>query len=124
MPAAFIDDGYSVTETIPALANCYDEQIVTFRPVTSSEIAQYQTELRKAGDDEARERDAVCKLLASKIVSWDLKTSKGEDVPVNAQTLGQLVPTFFWAVFKLIFRAANGPEKDDALKNSPGGSGY
>ena len=125
MPSAFIDDGYSETETIPAVNGIHGPHVITFRPITSGEIARYESRMRVAGEDELKQRDATSELLASKLIEWDIMDSTGTPVKIEPKNLLNLRPLFFWKLFELCARGLAIPKEPDKkesdLKNSPPG---
>jgi hypothetical protein len=107
MPAAYIDDGYTETELVPAQDGLYPAQTITFRPFTKGEIGQYISDLRRAGDDEDAVGKVAGKWLSQKLVSWDLRDSQNEVVKIAPDTVLRLHPRFFDACWGFIMRRLN-----------------
>ena len=101
MPSPFIDDGYTIETTIPAVAGKWDDVAITFRPMTVDE--ESIVFVRKSNNPLATTTryyaEAFAGDLASrtpaKLLSWDLKDRSGKVVPITSENLTKLTTEFF-----------------------------
>ena len=117
MPAAFIDDGFTLTETIPA---CHRHPAVEieFRPLTRREfdrhnsrlVAYYNRQERafSDGDPDAAEKasDEVDNLtfilVANRLVSWDVTNGNGSKVEINKENLERVDRELMSRIYDMI----------------------
>lgn len=101
MLSAFIDDGYNRDGVIKAEPRVWPQINFTYRPMTSSESVEHQVKAKNL--DDVAWHKLLCQSLAGKLVSWDVKTRKGESVaisPENIQSLLQPVVLRLWQIVR------------------------
>jgi hypothetical protein len=119
MPSAYIDDGYSLTKTIPAVDGVHDEVVFSYRPITLADVSRYNHQLATLPESE---HDAmIAGLLAGKIISWNLRASDNSPVPVSTAAMLMVLPVVFWAIFKACFRGTHSGDLEENAKNLPAG---
>lgn len=84
----FIDDGYVEGAYICAEPLVYPALRFEYRPLLQEEQYAYWKQTERLKDMELRK--AAADLIAKKLVSWDLKTSKGEPVKIEQANLIRL----------------------------------
>ncbi|MGL6094459.1 MAG: hypothetical protein ACRC7O_01490 [Fimbriiglobus sp.] len=69
-----IDDGYTLTETIPAGAK-YGGLSITYRPATASQVRAY---IQKPGDTPDKWIDKAAALIDAHVVAWNCGDQNGK----------------------------------------------
>lgn len=82
MACGYIDDGYTLDGFIKEEAGLYPAVRFKFRPLTADEQIRNFSDWHKIAPSERSERSS--QMVASKVVSWDLKDSKGATVAIKA----------------------------------------
>ncbi len=91
-PCGFIDDGYTEDFDIPEVPGESVGIKGKYRPITRKELLRIHSLPGSTPDESDAAEDAICELVASHIVSWNLKTIKSKAVPVDAVNLGRIHP--------------------------------
>lgn len=131
--ASYVGDGFDKTGFIKASeANDSGESLYgslefVYRPATRLENVRHDAEVKSALKDEFNPKpdDAVkaellaCKFVASKIVSWDLKDDKDNEVPVNADVCSRLNGGLFYRLYSVIRGTALSDAKPGQDKPEP-----
>lgn len=86
MESAFIDDGYETDGRLAGIPGLFPPIAFRYRPAVAS---AHNAVMRTEEGTPERER-ATCKLLASHVVSWDVKNQKGEPVAVSEDAFSRL----------------------------------
>ncbi len=113
MASAFIEDGFTRTDEIPATKR-HPAVSITYRPMLrgerNSHILKNGKLIDQGGDkvDEASRKTAEA--LAARIKAWDITDSKGDVVAITTDNIGKLEPN----LFETIFRAVCGYDDDKA----------
>lgn len=105
MPSPFIDDGYTLEDTIPAVDGRWDDVRIRFRPFTAEEESRVWT--RKSINQYANMTRLWAEAMVgdgarapARLLSWDLKRESGETVEITADNLCRLAPQFFEAILQ------------------------
>jgi|SRR5579859_1136217 len=116
---ALIEDGYSVTTTIPRVAGLHPAVKVRFRPALMEERSEWR--MRSAADLGGKERTVrACDLLKTHLEQWDIKNRAGTEVRHNdPSVLAKLQPTLFEKILDLILGYEPAKEEDDAKNSLP-----
>ncbi len=89
MSRAYIDDGYTIEQTIPAMSGHHPAVKFSYRPATFREIRAIDKAISEpATVDEAV--NATCKFIADHVVAWDITDSAGKPVPITAASVDRL----------------------------------
>ena len=116
MPAAFISDGYTRTDTIPATRR-HPEMRITYRPMTRAERHHLAMRVGRLLEQK-KEREAAevtAAAIAEKLVEWDA----GEGTPaIDAATVGKLEPHLFEKIYRAIGGDDDESREDESEKNS------
>lgn len=117
MPSGFIDDGYTLTETIKGTEGECDGFDVTFRPLIRRERWQHYDKVLALGDSaKAEDHDSLSATLISEhLVSWTLKDRDGNQVPITCDMILRLHPDLFDRLSRMIIESWKGTE--EAAKN-------
>lgn len=102
MARAIIDDGYTITTTIPA-SNRYPAVTIVYRPPTTRELRKMDAAM--LGDIDAAVTASV-EFIVSHLCSWDItQKDEGETedkpLPINAKSVEQLEPVLFAVIFNV-----------------------
>ena len=125
-PTAFIDDGYTRDEVIPAAKRHPDVQIV-YRPMLAPErrrltLQTVRLNTRGEGGIDAASH-LVIAAVAAKLVSWDLVDAAGRLREICPATVGALEPNLFEKIYAAVAGfddpvAADGAGQEEAnVKN-------
>lgn len=117
MARAIIDDGYTITTTIPA-SNRYPEVTIVYRPPTTRELRKIDAAL--GGDIDAAVT-ASAEYVAAHLCSWDITTPAGP-LPITAATVERLEPVLFAVIFNVTRGLYPGglPMPEAAQETQPG----
>ncbi len=110
MPAAYIDDGYTLTKTFDE-TQFYPRTVIQFRPMLSREQRKFNHRIEQAergpggvvteaGIDKAEKLAA--EILTKQIVEWSITKSDGEPLPVNQVEFGKIEPHLAGAIAAVI----------------------
>ena len=115
MPA-YINDGYSITATIPAVEDA-PELEVEYRPMLGGEAQRYAIASLKAQDSGDIDRMESCesrlmKAIAEKVVKWDLSNG-GKPVKPSADAMRRMHPAQFDKLYGLVAGYSKPEMKDD-----------
>ena len=126
MPSAFIDDGYTLTATLPGKEGEYEPCEITYRPLVRLEHFRYSTQVQKWFDKDGLKREHLTDLdrlyadliagsngWTQKLLEWDMVNSQGEAVAINPENLLRIHPRMFAAMIDVFFPS----EAEDAEKN-------
>lgn len=120
MSASYIDDGYTLTATIPAHSTRKRVKAfsMTYRPMLTTQRNVLFNGTRRAAElaDFALMSEwegRVVKALAEHVVSWELKDRKGECVKPSEDALRRLDPEQFEHVYNFIGNYAVPPEEGE-----------
>jgi hypothetical protein len=97
MLTAFVDDGYTRDGRIAEAAGRWPEINFAYRPADASQFTE----------------QFVAERLAKNLVSWDIRNSKGESVPITAENLMRLVHPVLMRIYAII----NSTEASDDAGN-------
>jgi len=110
----YVGDGQDREGKIPAVAGKWSEVSFRYRPITTYEASQIYAKSRVFPTEPLVKWWS--ELLATKILSWTLKDSKGTALAISVEHLNGLVPEFFDALQTYI--EIGGQEQlEDAQKN-------
>ena len=96
MARATIDDGYTITTTIPESPR-YPAVTLTYRPPTTRELRKIDAAM--SGDIDAAVT-ASAEYIAAHLCSWDIATDAGP-LPITPATVERLEPVLFAVIFNL-----------------------
>lgn len=135
--SAFIDDGYTETETLPA-TDKYPAVTITFRPMLRQELDRVTSRGRSAAELEGKPgvtgemldrankeaTEFASAALARHIKSWDVKDSKGNTVEITAANMAKVQRHLFEQFLMTVGRigVAKEIEEINDQKNSEPGS--
>ena len=125
MLTAFIDDGYNREARILPSSGNWPEILFTFRPMSASEASEFVAKSKNL--DHVGWQKALARVVASKIVSWNVRNRSGEPVEPNEGNVFRIVPPLLLAFWKVINSEqpegveVEFPETVDDEKNSPAG---
>ena len=101
-----IEDGYTQSAYIEAIAGLYPTIRFRFRPVMVREnsiIVRKQAHCYSEQPPQAgKAQEIAAEVVASLIVSWDIKDSRGEDVPITKDMVLRLRPALFAHLFAVV----------------------
>lgn len=100
MQSAFIDDGYTEDVRLPEIPGIAPAIRLTFRPMTTSEYANYLQFHERNTPVETKSE--ASRLLQSKICTWDLKNGRGESVPCTADNIQRLKPVVWNGLWEIV----------------------
>lgn len=107
MPAAFIDDGYTIDGHLDADTDLDIEAVdFKYRPATARESSGWIQHRDKLTGDERGQRDA--KFMSDHVVSWSLKNSRGEPVQPTAANCERVHPVVSGRMLDIISGYAKG----------------
>jgi hypothetical protein len=128
---AYVSDGYELQGCVaPAVPESSGERLhdgleFTYRPATRLETVRLDAELaidlkNKDFDPECaiNAEKRVCKFVADRIKSWNLKNAKTHAVPVSAETCERMHPFLFGSVYRII-RGVQASDKKPEADKSP-----
>jgi hypothetical protein len=101
MPSAFIDDGYTLDGYIAENPGLYPAVEFQYRPMTRRETAVLEGDIMRTRDAEAGETEAA-KVVARKLVSWNLVDRAGKPVPISADNLLRLQPVLGGTLLEIV----------------------
>jgi hypothetical protein len=126
MPSAFIDDGYTLTATLPGKEGEYDACEITYRPLVRLEHFKYSTQVQKWFDKETIKREHLGDLdqlyadmfagsngWTPKLLKWDMKDSRGDVVAITSENLLRIHPGMFADMIDVFFPTG----EEEAEKN-------
>lgn len=90
MLSNFLDDGYTEKSFIRGVPGLFGDLRFEFRPMRLDQRAPVLSKWNKLEAD--KQTAAMAQFVARQLVSWQLKTAKGHDVPVSAENLMRLRP--------------------------------
>lgn len=109
--ALLIRDGYTLTGRIPAQSP-WPEVVFQFRPALPEEVVEY---IQGAPSRKPKAHvEAQVKLLASHLVSWDVKEADGSPAAINEKTLRCLPYPILVAMLNHIQGYAESEASEDA----------
>jgi hypothetical protein len=82
-------EGYTAKGYIEAVPRLYDELRFTYRPVQAIERQKLIASMNKLGD---KHTEVTMGLVASRLVSWELKDDQGKDYPIGKESVMLLQP--------------------------------
>lgn len=97
MARAIIDDGYTITTTIPESPR-YPAVTLSYRPPTTRELRKIDAAM--SGGDIDASVTASIEYVVNHVCSWDIANEAGP-IPVNAATVERLEPVLFAVIFNL-----------------------
>lgn len=100
MLSAFIDDGYTEDVTLPEIPGIAPEIRISFRPMTAGELGVHIHATEKMTEQEIRK--AIAEQCASHIVSWDVRNSKNETVPIKAESMLKIKEHRFLSLWRVV----------------------
>lgn len=112
-PCAYIDDGYTLPFNVAEVPGISQGISGVRRPFTPRERSELQSELAKNLESPTKRDKIACEAMLKHMVSWDLKTRDGRDVPLTAGNLGQIHPLDLW---NRLFETIVGTIDDDTTE--------
>src|SRR5262245_30308487 len=89
----YISDGFTESAFLKGVARLYDDVRFSYRPLLIDERSEFLDCTGKLSPAQ-RERETA-KLMAGKLVSWDVTDRNGNALPANADNLLRLRPVLF-----------------------------
>jgi hypothetical protein len=113
----YIPDGYTYDGFIAGVTGIYDDVRFRYRPLTPLERSRLLTENGKQTDP-AKVVENTCKVIAAKIVDWDLEDpATGDKIAVSWKVLhSNIEPALHDRLFGII--AGMEPSSPDPLKQA------
>lgn len=111
MSSHFIDDGFSVSSTIPAKPGLHPALTVKYRPALADERFEHFTAKDVNGKAQL---DRVAKVIARYVESWDAVNRQGDVAPVSPETVRRLHPALLSALLDLVLGYTPAEEQADA----------
>lgn len=96
----FIPDGYEMDGEVPAVKGLHGGFKFRYRPTTADE--QDELRAKNAGQDVAKQNAATRAAIAAKLVSWEIKTPDGQEVPVSVDNLKRLHPAVYDRLYWIV----------------------
>lgn len=87
---AYIPDGHTITAWVNEMLNLYPRVQFTYRPMTTSEVAEYVDAVGQMKEKEAQQ--LIAAHLASRISKWDVQDAKGQPAPLSEAVTVALNP--------------------------------
>lgn len=97
----FITDGQHVTGKINGVARLYPDVVVTYRPMTRTEVNAQSTKILVT-EDAALQEKLSSSALERHLKSWNLKLRDGSVAPINQATLLALQPALYERLYRVI----------------------
>lgn len=121
MSRAYIDDGYTIDDTIPELPGHYPAVKFSYRPATYRELRRIDAAISAPATME-QAIDATCQFVADHVVAWDVIDSKGEAVPVTSKAMDRLESVLLAELFNRTrgIYPAGVPVPEAAQETAPG----
>ncbi len=120
MPTAFIPDGYTRDEIIPATPRHPEVQIV-YRPMLAPERRRLTLQTVRLNARGPEGMDAASQLViaavAAKLVSWDLLDAAGSLCEICPATVGALEPNLFEKIYAAVAGFDDASEEEANAKN-------
>lgn len=110
MPAAYIDDGYTLTKTLEDTP-FYPRTVIQYRPMLSREQRHFNLKIENAErDTNGRVTEAgitkaeklAAEMIAAKIVEWSITRPDGEPVKICGAEFERLEPHLAGAIVNAV----------------------
>lgn len=112
-PCAYIDDGYTLPFNVAEVPGISQGISGVRRPFTPRERSELVESLNKNHDNSDKRNKIACEAMHKHMVSWDLKTRDGRDVPLTPGNLGLIHPLDLW---NRLFETVVGTIDDDTTE--------
>ena len=114
----FIEDGYTEDGYLAAEKGLHGDLSFKFRPLLPEQRDAIDEVTLKQGASKGVK--AICGALADRVQSWDVKDSKGGDVPIKPESFGKLRPRLFDKLWAVVAGRYPSDVKPDATKEEAG----
>lgn len=112
MPAAIIDDGYTLDGFIAPKEGIHDGLTFRYRPLTIKQYRALTDRIESAKTHEAAELH-VAETIAAQLCDWDAKNGKGSVVEINRDNVTRMQPQLALSLLKIIEGDWASDEKPD-----------
>jgi hypothetical protein len=115
------DDGYTEDGYIAEVPRLHPALRFRFRPMLSTERAQAMRDMGKAiNSPNAKQSEIIsAKLMAERILEWDLKDGSGNIVPVTADMILRVKPQLSNRLYAIVVLGTAPSDEDPESEKEP-----
>lgn len=114
MLSGMIEDGYEENGYIAEVPRLHPALRFRFRPMTSGERAAAMREMERALKSPNPKMSEIisARMMASRVLEWDLKNGEGETVPINEEMMLKVKPALSNKLYAITITAVIGSDED------------
>lgn len=121
--SGMIDDGYEENGYIAEVPRLHPALRFRFRPMTSGERTAAMREMERALKSPNPKMSEIvsARMMAERILEWDLANGQGEIVPVTEENILKVKPTLSNKLYSITITAVVGSDEDPEAETKSAG---